>query len=122
MGRKEVETSNQSIKFQTFGTFFLSLAILGKYTETQKFKTFRSAEDHACKKLSTLSGNFPDSPETLWTVWKLNRQSGTFKNSFTLMLMFRLYLMVKFVKIRAKTFWTRKNSPVADEFFWESGK
>ena len=72
MGRKEVETSNQSIKFQTFGTFFLSLAILGKYTETQKFKTFRSAEYHARKKLSTLSGNFPDSLVHFKTYSKLD--------------------------------------------------
>ena len=47
--------------------------------------------------LSRLSGNFPDNPENIQTIWKFSKGSGNFP--------------VQFQGLRAKTFRTRKNFP-----------
>jgi len=49
------------------------------------------------RKLSRLSGNFPDNPENIQTIWKFSKGSGNFP--------------VQFQGLRAKTFRTCKNFP-----------
>ena len=80
------------------------------------------------RKLSRLSGSSPDCPEAFQTVRKSSRLSGNFSDSletYSLLTWCLGFILWPLFKVRAKTFRTRKNFPVLmptrQRSFWDFG-